>query len=81
MASRPRRVIWGRGERLARADGVSINHFVATAVAEKLAAMNTAAFFAGRRDQADFEAFDRIMRRTGGEPSRPEDSLDQPETA
>ena len=31
-------------ERFAKADGVSINQFVATAVAEKLAAMHTAAF-------------------------------------
>jgi hypothetical protein len=31
-------------ERFAKADGVSINQFVATAVAEKLAAIHTAAF-------------------------------------
>ena len=68
-------------ERRARADGVGVNQFVATAVAEKLAAMNTAAFFAARREQADFEAFDRIMRRQGGESPGPDDSLDQPETA
>ena len=30
-------------ERRAKADGISINQFVATAVSEKLAAMNTAA--------------------------------------
>jgi hypothetical protein len=61
--------------RRAKADGVSINQFVATAVAEKLAVMNTAAFFAQRRDKADFAAFDRIMRREGGETPRPEDTL------
>ena len=33
--------------------------FVATAVAEKLAAMNAAAFFAERRERTDFTAFDR----------------------
>ena len=33
-------------ERRAKEDGISVNQFVATAVAEKLAAMNTAAFFA-----------------------------------
>lgn len=53
-------------ERRAKADGTSVNQFVATAVAEKLAAMNTAAFFAERRDRADFDAFDRIMARAGG---------------
>ena len=36
------------------------------AVAEKLAVMNSAAFFAERRNRADFKAFDRIMRRKGG---------------
>jgi len=48
---------------------------VATAVAEKLAAMNTAAFFAERRDSVDFAAFDRIMRRAGGEPPHPDDMI------
>lgn len=63
-------------ERRARADGVSVNQFVATAVAEKLAAMNTAAYFAERRSRADFDAFDRLMSREGGEPPAPEDRLD-----
>jgi hypothetical protein len=61
-------------ERRAKADGTSINQFVATAVAEKLAAMNTAAFFAERRTRADFRAFDRLMRRKRGEPPRPDDA-------
>ena len=63
-------------ERRAKADGVSINQFVATAVAEKLAAMNTAAFFAERRERADFAAFDRLMRRKRGEAPRPEDTIE-----
>ena len=50
-------------ERRAKEDGISVNQFVATAVAEKLAAMNTAAFFAERRERADLKAFDRLMRR------------------
>ena len=49
--------------RVAKADGTSFNQFVATAMAEKLAAMNTATFFAERRTRADFEAFDRLMSR------------------
>jgi hypothetical protein len=53
-------------ERLAKEDGVSINQFIATAVAEKLSAMRTAEFFAERRNRADFAAFDRIMNRQGG---------------
>jgi hypothetical protein len=62
-------------ERLAKADGISINQFVATAVAEKLAVMETATFFAARREQADFASFDRIMSRKGGEPPTPDDTI------
>jgi len=62
-------------ERRAKADGISVNQFVATAVAEKLAAMGTAEFFAERRARADFKAFDRLMRRKGGEPPGPDDTV------
>ena len=62
-------------ERRAKEDGISINQFVATAVAEKLAVMNTAAFFAERRNRADFKAFDRLLRRKGGEPPAPDDTI------
>ena len=61
--------------RRAKADGTSVNQFVATAVAEKLAAMNTAAFFAERRDRANFAAFDKIMKRKGGQVPEPEDRM------
>jgi hypothetical protein len=63
-------------ERRAQEDGVSMNQFMATAVAEKLAAMNTATYFAERRTRANFKAFDRLMRRKGGEPPRDDDKLD-----
>ena len=61
--------------RLAKADGISVNQFIATAVAEKLAAMNTATFFAERRERADFEAFDRLMAREGGVAPEQDDSV------
>lgn len=63
-------------ERRAQEDGVSMNQFMATAVAEKLAAMNTATYFAERRARADFKAFDRLMRRKGGEAPRDNDKID-----
>jgi hypothetical protein len=63
-------------ERRAKLDGISVNQFVATAVAEKLAAMNTGEFFAERRGRADFDAFDRLMRRKGGETPQPDDTID-----
>jgi hypothetical protein len=62
-------------ERRAKKDGISVNQFVATAVAEKLAVMNTGEFFAERRNRANFEAFDRIMQRKGGEKPREGDEI------
>lgn len=63
-------------ERRARADGISINQFLATAAAEKLSAMNTVDFFAERRARADFDAFDRIMSRDGGQPPQEADRVE-----
>lgn len=63
-------------DKIAKEEGISINQFVATAVAEKLAAMNTAEFFAERRNRADFKAFRRIMRRKGGQPPKAGDEPD-----
>jgi hypothetical protein len=40
------------------------------------AAMETERFFAERRARADDAAFLRILNREGGEPPRPEDSID-----
>ncbi len=57
-------------EKLAREEGISMNQFVATAVAEKLAVMQTVAFFAQRRERADLAAFRRLLERRGGEPPR-----------
>ena len=34
------------------------------------AVLNTAAFFSERRNRADFAAFDRLMRRKGGDKPR-----------
>ena len=53
-------------ERVSKQDGTSINQFVNTAVAEKLAAMDAVEFFSQRRSRADLKAFDRIMSRKGG---------------
>ena len=62
-------------ERRAKQEGISVNQFVATAVAEKLAAMSTAEFFLERRQRADMQAFDGLMRRNDGEPPGPEDEI------
>ena len=66
-------------ERLAREDRTSINQFVATAVAEKVSALETAAYFTDRQARADFKAFDKIMKRRGG--SKPREGDEMPSRA
>lgn len=62
-------------ERLSKEDRTSMNQFVTTAIAEKVSALQIARFFADRRARADFKAFDKIMKRKGGKPSRAGDKL------
>jgi hypothetical protein len=62
-------------ERMSKEDGTSINQFVAVAVAEKVSALATARFFEDRKARADFKAFDKIMRRRGGERPREGDEM------
>jgi hypothetical protein len=52
-----------------------MNQFVAVAVAEKVSALATARFFEDRKARADFKAFDKIMRRRGGERPREGDEV------
>ena len=56
--------------RICEQEGTSLNQFVATAVAEKVTALQTARFFADRKARADFKVFDRIMKRRRGKPPR-----------
>ena len=67
--------IKSEAERLAASEGTSLNQFVASAVAEKVAALRTASYFDERRGRADWAAFDRLMGRSGGEPPRSGDEL------
>lgn len=60
--------IKAEAERLAAQEGTSLNQFVATAVAEKVAALRTADFFAARKGKGDREAFRKLMTREGGQP-------------
>ena len=65
-------------EEVAREDGTTLNQFIVSAVAEKLAALKTADYFAKRAARADFAVFDRLMRRRGGEAPRPDDRFQRP---
>lgn len=56
-------------------DGGSINQFIVLAVAEKLSAMKTVAFFDKARQEANLDTFWQILNREGGEPPRENDEL------
>ena len=62
-------------EKMARSEGTSMNQFVATAVAEKLAVLTTAAYFSTRKSRADLAAFKRLLKRKGGVAPREGDEL------
>src|SRR3979411_22720 len=59
-------------EKLAAADGTSMNQFLVMAAAEKLAAIQTAeGFFAGRKGKGDKNAGIRFLTRPDGEAPGP----------
>jgi uncharacterized protein (DUF1778 family) len=63
-------------EKLAAADGTSMNQFLVMAAAEKLAAIQTAeVFFAERRGKGNKDAAIRFLTRPGGETPRAGDEL------
>jgi len=63
-------------QEIAERDGTSLNQFLVVAAAEKIAAMQTEDFFRFYRERSSEEEFLRILDREGGEPPRPEDSLE-----
>lgn len=61
-------------EKMAAADGTSMNQFLVMAAAEKLASLQTAeTFFAQRREKGDVEAALSFLTRNGGEAPHPDD--------
>jgi hypothetical protein len=69
------RSIKGYVEKMAARDGISMNQFIATAVAEKLSALETAEFFEERALRANRTLFDKVMSRDRGEIPRTGDEL------
>ncbi|HET9679921.1 MAG TPA: toxin-antitoxin system HicB family antitoxin [Gammaproteobacteria bacterium] len=63
--------------KLAKRDGTSVNQFINIAVAEKISALDTTEFFAKRAENADLEAFRKILFRSGGETPAPDDEITQ----
>ncbi len=70
--------IKAEAEKLAAEEGTSLNQFVASAVAEKLAALRTADFFLNRKGKGNREAFRRLLQRDGGQPPQADDALPEP---
>lgn len=62
-------------EKVAAAEGTTLNQFINVAVAEKLAALRTERYFQERAERAELGAFDRFLETAGDEPPRPGDEL------
>ncbi len=60
---------------LAKRDAISINQFIASAVAEKAAALLTADYLEARGRRADVRLFDRVLARVPDTPPAPGDEL------
>jgi len=64
-------------ERMAEADGTSMNQFLVMAAAEKLAAIQTAeTYFAALRGRGNRSEALAFLSRCGGEPPRSGDEID-----
>jgi len=63
-------------QRLAKEDGVSLNQWIAVAVAEKVGTVETAASFFARRAEGPSEDLVALMRMAPEAPPAPEDRLD-----
>jgi hypothetical protein len=59
----------------ARVDGTTLNQFIVSAVAEKLAALQTASYFAQRAAKGDVQQALRFLNREGGVPPTLGDEL------
>jgi hypothetical protein len=65
-------------EQVAREDGTTLNQFIVSAVAEKLAAMKTADYFAQRAQRGDFDAALTFLSRKGGQPPADDNVFQRP---
>lgn len=62
-------------EQVAQQDGTSMNQFIVSAVAEKLAAMKTADYFAERAKNGNVQAALDLLNRQGGLPPQAGDEI------
>lgn len=62
-------------EQVAREDGTTLNQFIVSAVAEKLAVMKTADYFTQRAQRGDMTAALAFLSRKAGLPPQEQDVL------
>jgi hypothetical protein len=62
-------------QRLAKEDGVSLNQWIAAAVAEKVGVVETAAFFKKRAGNAKGDRLLKFLRHVPNAPPEPEDRI------
>lgn len=62
-------------EKVAAAEGTTLNQFINVAVAEKLSALRTERYFEERAKRADLSAFDRFLETAGDAPPGPGDDI------
>jgi hypothetical protein len=62
-------------ERVANAEGTTLNQFIKVAVAEKLSALRTVEYFKERAARADVDKALELLDRAGDEPPRQRDEI------
>lgn len=67
--------IMQEARKAAEQDGVSLNQFIGTALAEKVSALRAEAVLRERARRADRARFDEVMSRAGGTPPREGDEV------
>ena len=65
FALRLQKSLLEEARKLAEAEGVALNQFINVALAEKLAAMRTAAYFQGRASRGNVRRAQKILARAG----------------
>jgi hypothetical protein len=69
-----------RLKELAKRDGVSINQFISTAVAEKLSALMTVEYLEERAPRGDRARFEAVLAKVADAPPDPADRVNRPRT-
>lgn len=60
---------------LARREGISINQFVATAVAEKMSALLAEEYLERRAERGNRQRFEQVLAKVSDTPPEPQDDL------